>query len=38
MILLSKELLDRFVAIGNQENEADPLIIAKFFNPTGAGI
>jgi hypothetical protein len=37
MTLLTKELLDRFAVIGSQEGEADPIIIAKFFNPTGAG-
>jgi len=37
MKLLTQELLKRFEKIGRQENKADPLIIAKFFNPVGAG-
>lgn len=37
MKLLTKELLRRFAEAGRQESEADPLIIAKFFNPAGAG-
>ena len=37
MKLLTKELEKRFAKVGSQENEADPIIIAKFFNPTGAG-
>ena len=37
MRLLTKKLERRFVKIGSQENVKDPLIIAKFFNPTGAG-
>ena len=37
MQLLSMELEDRFQEIGNQEDEKDPLVIAKFFNPTGIG-
>lgn len=35
--LLTKELLDRFAVMGSQENESDPIIIAKFFDPCGAG-
>lgn len=37
MKLLTKELLKQFVKAGRQENVSDPLVIAKFFNPTGAG-
>ena len=37
MKLLTKALEKRFTAVGSQDKEADPLIIAKFFNPCGAG-
>ena len=37
MQLLTKELLKRFEKVGSQENIKDPVVIAKFFNPTGAG-
>jgi hypothetical protein len=37
MQLLTKELIKRFSQIGCQENIVDPVVIAKFFNPTGAG-
>ena len=37
MKLLTKQLENRFKKIGSQENEEDPIVIAKFFNPTGAG-
>ena len=37
MKLLTKELLERFEQVGSQEEVGDPLVIAKFFNPTGAG-
>jgi len=37
MKLLTKELLAQFEKAGRQENVPDPLVIAKFFNPTGAG-
>ena len=37
MKLLTKTLEKRFVQVGSQSEEKDPLIIAKFFNPTGAG-
>lgn len=37
MQLITKELEQRFAAVGSQENAADPVIIAKYFNPTGAG-
>lgn len=37
MKLLTKDLEKRFKEIGSQENEKDPIVIAKFFNPCGAG-
>ena len=37
MKLLTKELEERFATVGSQATAADPLIIAKFFNPWGAG-
>lgn len=38
MILLTKELKKRFEKIGSQEGVKDPIVIAKFFNPYGAGV
>jgi len=37
MKLMTKELEARFEEIGSQEEVKDPLIIAKYFNPSGAG-
>lgn len=37
MKLLTEALLSRFEEIGSQEAVADPIIVAKFFNPAGAG-
>jgi hypothetical protein len=37
MKLLTKALEKRFAQVGRQEDNKDPIIIAKFFNPTGAG-
>jgi len=37
MKLLTKALLKRFSQVGRQEHCKDPIVIAKFFNPTGAG-
>jgi len=37
MKLLTKELEKRFAEVGSQENEKDPIVIAKFFNPAGSG-
>jgi hypothetical protein len=37
MKLLTKAFEKRFAQVGSQENAKDPIIIAKFFNPTGAG-
>ena len=36
MKLMTKELEKRFAEVGEQDIE-DPIVIAKFFNPTGAG-
>ena len=35
-MLLTKELKDRFLAVGSQADNPDPIIIAHFFNPNGA--
>jgi len=37
MKLLTKEVENNFKKVGSQEQEKDPVVIAKFFNPTGAG-
>lgn len=37
MKILTEELAKRFSEVGSQENEKDPIVIAKFFNPCGAG-
>ena len=37
MKLLTEKLEKRFKEIGSQENDKNPIVIAKFFNPTGAG-
>ena len=37
MRLMTPELEKRFVQVGSQEDVKDPVIVAKFFNPTGAG-
>ena len=37
MKLMTKELEERFEMVGSQEDIKDPLVIAKYFNPTGAG-
>ena len=34
---MTKELEQKFAKVGSQENIKDPVIIAKFFNPTGSG-
>ncbi len=34
---MTKELEKRFAKVGRQEDVKDPLVIAKFFNPCGAG-
>lgn len=37
MKLMTKELEKRFAEVGSQEDVKDPIIVAKYFNPTGAG-
>lgn len=37
MKLLTKELIERFAAVGSQETVKDPIVIAKFFNAAGPG-
>lgn len=37
MMLMTKALEKRFAKIGSQEDSKDPIIVAKFFNPGGAG-
>jgi hypothetical protein len=37
MRLMTETLAKRFAQIGSQENSNDPIIVAHFFNPTGAG-
>ena len=37
MKLLNKEIKNSFAKIGCQEEVKDPIVVAKFFNPTGAG-
>ena len=37
MKLLTTKLIKRFAQVGSQANRTDPLVIAKFFNPAGAG-
>ena len=34
---MTKALEKRFAKVGRQEKVEDPIIIAKFFNPTGRG-
>lgn len=34
---MTPELEERFAEVGSQSDLADPVIVAKFFNPTGAG-
>jgi len=36
--MLTKKIIERFKKVGSQENEKDPLVIAKFFNPTEKGL
>lgn len=35
MKLLTKELEERFAQVGRQEEVEDPIVVARFFNPTG---
>ena len=37
MKLMTKTLEERFAQVGVQEHIAGPIIVAKFFNPCGAG-
>ncbi len=37
MQLMTEELAARFAQVGSQEGIKDPVIIAHFFNPAGAG-
>ena len=37
MKLMTKALKERFAQVGSQAEEKDPLVIARFFNPNGAG-
>ncbi len=37
MRLMTKQLEKRFAEVGNQGELEDPVVIAKFFNPCGAG-
>jgi len=37
MKLMTKTLEERFAQVGSQEGAADPIIVAKFFNPCGGG-
>jgi hypothetical protein len=37
MKLMTKELEKNFAKTGSQEKVKDPIVVAKFFNPTGAG-
>ena len=37
MKLLTKALEKRFAQVGKQDLEKDPIVIARYFNPTGAG-
>ena len=37
MRLMTAELEKRFAQVGSQEAVKDPVIVAKFFNPIGAG-
>lgn len=37
MKLITKEIENRFAKTGYQGDELDPVVVAKFFNPCGAG-
>lgn len=37
MRIMTEALEKRFAQVGSQETIGDPLVIAKFFNPAGAG-
>lgn len=35
--LVTKEIEEMFKKIGSQENNPDPIVVVKFFNPAGPG-
>jgi hypothetical protein len=37
MRLMTEALEKRFAEVGSQENVKNPIVVAKFFNPVGAG-
>ena len=37
MKLLTKEVKKRFREVGSQDGVKNPIVVVKFFNPTGAG-
>jgi hypothetical protein len=37
MKLITDDLEKRFREVGSQEKEPNPIVVAKFFNPSGAG-
>ena len=37
MRLMTKQLERRFAVVGDQSDQEDPVVVAKFFNPCGAG-
>lgn len=37
MQLMTKALEKRFAEVGSQENDSNPIVIAKYFNPAGIG-
>ena len=37
MKLLTKEIINEFKRVGSQAQVEDPIVIVKFFNPTGIG-
>lgn len=37
MKLINEALRKRFESVGDQSEDSDPLVIAKFFNPCGGG-
>lgn len=37
MKLMTRELEKRFAEVGQQENVEDPIVVARYFNPCGAG-
>lgn len=37
MKLITEELKERFSELGNQSDDRNPIVVAKFFNPIGSG-